>query len=142
MGKKLNGRLFRVHEKLFHIVFSSCEGSFLAIIDIFGWVVRRFRRQTYNTFHKNNVFYSDTKYIILQKKICRSENYFISEVYAVSESSHPIGWGILNKTNKEHDEKSISYRRDCGRAVVFVPTSVGEPATGNGRCKNRTVEYE
>jgi hypothetical protein len=76
------------------------------------------------------------------KKMHHLENFLISEVYAVSESSHPIGWGTLNKTNKEHDEKSISYRRDCGRAVVFVPTSVEKPATGNGRCKNRTVEYE
>ena len=57
MGKKLNGRLFRVngkpfrvngelfrvHGKLFHIDFSSCEESFLAIIGMFGWVVRRFQ---------------------------------------------------------------------------------------------------
>ena len=57
MGKKLNGRLFRVngkpfrvngelfrvHGKLFHIDFSSCEGSYLAIIGMFGWVVRRFQ---------------------------------------------------------------------------------------------------
>ena len=57
MGKKLNGRLFRingkpfringevfrVYGKLFHIVFSSCGGSFLAIIGMFGWVVRRFQ---------------------------------------------------------------------------------------------------
>ena len=57
MGKKLNGRLFRingkpfringelfrVYGKLFHIVFSSCEGSFLAIIGMFGWVLCRFQ---------------------------------------------------------------------------------------------------
>ncbi|MBR3530719.1 MAG: hypothetical protein IKN83_05065 [Bacteroidaceae bacterium] len=57
MGKKLNGRLFRingkpfrtngelfrVHGKLFHIDFSSCKGSLLAIIGMFGWVVRRFQ---------------------------------------------------------------------------------------------------
>ena len=57
MGKKLNGRLFRVngkpfrvngelfrvHGKLFHLVFSSCEGSFLAIIGMFGWVSCRFQ---------------------------------------------------------------------------------------------------
>ena len=54
MGKKLDGRLFRVngkpfrvngellrvHGKLFHIDFSSCEESFLAIIGMFGWVLR------------------------------------------------------------------------------------------------------
>ena len=57
MGKKLNGRLFRVngkpfrvngelfrvHGKLFHIDFSSCEGSFFAIIGMFGWVLLRFQ---------------------------------------------------------------------------------------------------
>ena len=57
MGKKLNGRLFRingkpfrvngelfrVHGKLFHIDFSSCEGSLLAIIGKFVGVVRRFQ---------------------------------------------------------------------------------------------------
>ena len=57
MGKKLNGRLFRVngkpfrvngelfrvHGKLFHIVFSSCGGSYLVIIGMFGWVSRRFQ---------------------------------------------------------------------------------------------------
>jgi len=90
---------------------------------------------------KSYRFFKETHAFSLQK-ICHLENFLISEVYAVSESSHPIGWGTLNKTNKEHDEKSISYRRDCGRTVVFVPTSVGEPATGNGRRKNRTVEYE
>ena len=42
MGKKLNGRLFRINGKLFHIVFFSCEGSYLAIIDMFGWVLCRF----------------------------------------------------------------------------------------------------
>ena len=50
MGKKLDGRLFRVngkairingevfrvHGKVLHIDFSSCEGSFLAIIGMFG----------------------------------------------------------------------------------------------------------
>jgi hypothetical protein len=86
-------------------------------------------------------FFKGGHAFFLQKKH-HLENFLISEVYAVSESSHPKGWGTLNKTNKEHDEKSISYRRDCGRAVVFVPTSVEEPATGNGRRKNRTVEYE
>ena len=63
MGKKLNGRLFRVngkpfrvngelfriHGKLFHIDFSSCEGSFLAIIGMFGWVVRRFQEANKKT---------------------------------------------------------------------------------------------
>ena len=57
MGKKLNGRLFRVngkpfrvngelfrvHGKLFHIDFSSCGVSFLAIIGMFGWVLCRFQ---------------------------------------------------------------------------------------------------
>ena len=57
MGKKLNGRLFRlngkpfringelfrVYGKLFHIDFSSCGGSYLAIIGIFEWVLRRFQ---------------------------------------------------------------------------------------------------
>ena len=57
MGKKLNGRLFRVngkpfrlngelfsvHGKLFHLDSSSCEGSFLAIIGMFGWVSCRFQ---------------------------------------------------------------------------------------------------
>ena len=64
MGKKLNGRLFRVngkpfrvngelfrvHGKLFHIDFSSCEGSFLAIIGMFGWVVRRFQEASPSYF--------------------------------------------------------------------------------------------
>ena len=54
MGKKLNGKVFRVngkafrlygelirvYGKLFHIDFSSCEGSYLAIIGMFGWVLR------------------------------------------------------------------------------------------------------
>ena len=40
---RINGELFRVHGKLFHIDFSSCEGSYLAIIGMFGWVLRRFR---------------------------------------------------------------------------------------------------
>ena len=57
MGRKLNGRLFRVngkpfrvngelfrvHGKLFHIDLSSCEDCFLAIIGMFGWVLRRFQ---------------------------------------------------------------------------------------------------
>ena len=57
MGKKLNGRLFRVNGKafrvngevlrvrgkVFHIDFSPCGGSLLAIISMFGWVVRRFQ---------------------------------------------------------------------------------------------------
>ena len=57
MGKKLNGRLFRingkpfringelfrVYGKLFHRVFFSCEGSYLAIIGMFVLVVRRFQ---------------------------------------------------------------------------------------------------
>ena len=57
MGKKLNGRLFRVngkpfrvngelfrvHGKLFHIDFSSCEECFFAIIGTFGWVLCRFQ---------------------------------------------------------------------------------------------------
>lgn len=57
MGKKLNGRLFRingkpfringelfrVYGKLFHRVFSSCEGICFATIGVFGWVVRRFQ---------------------------------------------------------------------------------------------------
>ena len=56
MGKKLNGKLFRVngkpfrvhgelfrvHGKLFHIDFSSCEECFFAIIGTFGWVLCRF----------------------------------------------------------------------------------------------------
>ena len=32
---RVNGELFRVHGKLFHIDFFPCEGSFLAIIDMF-----------------------------------------------------------------------------------------------------------
>ncbi|MBR3530188.1 MAG: hypothetical protein IKN83_02355 [Bacteroidaceae bacterium] len=40
---RINGELFRVHGKLFHRVFSSSGGSFLAIIGMFGWVVRRFQ---------------------------------------------------------------------------------------------------
>ena len=58
MGKKLNGKVFRVngkafrlhgelirvHGKPFHIEFSSYEGSYLAIISMFGWVVRRFQK--------------------------------------------------------------------------------------------------
>ena len=40
---RVNGELFRVHGKLFHIDFFPCEGSFLAIIGMFGWVVRRFQ---------------------------------------------------------------------------------------------------
>ena len=62
MGKKLNGRLFRingkpfringelfrVHGKLFHIVFFSCEESCLAIIGMFRWVVRLFQEATYS----------------------------------------------------------------------------------------------
>ena len=50
MGKKLNGRLFRINGKpfringeLFHRVFSSCEGICFATIGVFGWVVRRFQ---------------------------------------------------------------------------------------------------
>ena len=57
MGKKLNGRLFRVngkpfrtngelfrvYGKLFHIDFSSCGGSYLSTIGIFEWVLRRFQ---------------------------------------------------------------------------------------------------
>ena len=57
MGKKLNGRLFRingkpfrtngelfrVHGKLLHKVLSSYGGSLLAIIGMFGWVLRRFQ---------------------------------------------------------------------------------------------------
>ena len=57
MGKKLNGKLFRVngkpfrvngelirvHGKLFHIDFSSCEECFLAIIGMFEWVLHRFQ---------------------------------------------------------------------------------------------------
>ena len=57
MGKKLNGRLFRingkpfrtngelfrVYGKFFHRDFSSCEGSILVMIGMFGWVVRRFQ---------------------------------------------------------------------------------------------------
>ena len=64
MGKKLNGRLFRVngkpfrvngelfrvHGKLFHIDFSSCEGCFFAIIGMFGWVVRRFQEASPSYF--------------------------------------------------------------------------------------------
>ena len=52
MGRKLNGRLFRVngkpfrvngelfrvHGKLFHIDFSSCEGSYIGCIGMFGWL--------------------------------------------------------------------------------------------------------
>ena len=55
MGKKLNGRLFRVNGKafrvngevlrvrgkVFHIDFSPCEGSILAIIGMFGPVICR-----------------------------------------------------------------------------------------------------
>ena len=55
MGKKLNGRLFRVNGKafringevlrvrgkVFHIVFSPCEGSFLGSIGMFGPVICR-----------------------------------------------------------------------------------------------------
>ena len=40
---RVNGELFRVRGKLFHIDFSSCEGFFLAIIDMFGWVLCRFQ---------------------------------------------------------------------------------------------------
>ncbi len=40
---RVNGELFRVHGKLFHLEFSSCEGSFLAIIGMFGLVLRRFQ---------------------------------------------------------------------------------------------------
>ena len=40
---RVNGELFRVHGKLFHRVLSSCKGSLLAIIGMFGWVVRRFQ---------------------------------------------------------------------------------------------------
>ena len=40
---RVNGELFRVHGKLFHRVLSSCGGSLLAIIGMFGWVVRRFQ---------------------------------------------------------------------------------------------------
>ncbi len=57
MGKKLNGRLFRINGKpfrvngevlringkLFHRVLSSCGGSLLAIIGMFVGVVRRFQ---------------------------------------------------------------------------------------------------
>ena len=39
---RVNGELIRVHGKAFHVVFSSCEDSFLAIIGIFGWVLVRF----------------------------------------------------------------------------------------------------
>ena len=39
---RVNGELIRVHGKAFHVVFSSCEGSFLAIIGMFGWVLVRF----------------------------------------------------------------------------------------------------
>ena len=63
MGKKLNGRLFRVngkpfringevfrvHGKLFHIDFSPCEGCL-------GECCVDFRRLTYNTFHKTTFF--------------------------------------------------------------------------------------
>ena len=37
---RINGEVLRVHRKLFHIDFSSCGGSFLAIIGIFVWVQR------------------------------------------------------------------------------------------------------
>ena len=37
---RINGEVFRVYGKLFHRVFSSCEGSFLAIIGIFRWVLQ------------------------------------------------------------------------------------------------------
>ncbi len=39
---RVNGELFRVHGKLFHIDFSSYERSFFAIIGMLGWVLRRF----------------------------------------------------------------------------------------------------
>ena len=39
---RVNGELIRVHGKAFHVVFSSCEGSFFAIIGMFGWVLHRF----------------------------------------------------------------------------------------------------
>ena len=75
MGKKLNGRLFRVngkpfrvngelfrvHGKLFHIDFSSCEGSFLAIIGMFGWVVRRFQDATPTYFYNSRGKRRDTQ---------------------------------------------------------------------------------
>ena len=64
MGKKLNGRLFRVngkpfrvngelfrvHGKVFHIDFSPCEGCL-------GECCVDFRRLTYNTFHKTTFFF-------------------------------------------------------------------------------------
>ncbi len=37
---RVNGEVLRVHGKLFHIDFSSFGSSFLAIIGIFGWVLR------------------------------------------------------------------------------------------------------
>ena len=40
---RVNGELFRVHGKLFHIDFSLCEGKILAIIYMFGSVLRRFQ---------------------------------------------------------------------------------------------------
>ena len=52
MGKKLNGKvfrvngkpfrvngeLFRVHGKVLHIEYSSCEGSYIGSIGMFGWL--------------------------------------------------------------------------------------------------------
>ena len=52
MGKKLNGKvfrvngkpfrvngeLFRVHGKVLHIDYSSCEGIYLGSIGMFGWL--------------------------------------------------------------------------------------------------------
>ena len=40
---RVNGELFRVHGKLFHLDFFSCGESFLAIIGMFRWMLRRFQ---------------------------------------------------------------------------------------------------
>ena len=35
---RVNGELFRVHGKVLHIEYSSCEGIYLGSIGMFGWL--------------------------------------------------------------------------------------------------------